>query len=124
MVEIPGLTLTVNTLPDPPVRSASAVAASRPPASLSEAICDSARSGCSSVVSTRTIFVPASASCLIGAYIAFVSVGAIRTASGFFAATAFTIGVCSDGSNWSGPWNSRLTPSSFAFSCAPQFIVM
>jgi hypothetical protein len=53
---------------------------------------------------------------LIGVYIAFVSVGAIRIASGFLAATALTIGVCSDGSNWSGPWKSRLTPSSFAFA--------
>ena len=121
---MPGLTLTTKTLPEPPISSASAVAASRPPASLSDAICDSAMSGCSSVVSTSTIFEPASASCLIGAYIAFVSVGAIRTASGFFAATALTIGVCSEASNLSGPWKSRLTPSSFAFSCAPQFIVM
>ena len=76
------------------------------------------------MVSTSTIFVPASASCLIGAYSAFVSVGAISTASGFFAATALTIGVCSDASNWSGPWKSSWTPSFFASSCAPQFIVM
>ena len=54
-------------------------------------------SGWSSVVSTSTTFEPSSASCLIGAYIALVSVGAISTASGFLAATALTIGVCSDG---------------------------
>ncbi len=54
-------------------------------------------SGWSSVVSTSTTFEPPSASCLIGANIAFVSVGAIRTASGFLAATALTIGVC-----WAG----------------------
>jgi len=51
---------------------------------------------------------------LIGTNIAFVSVGAISTASGFLAATALTIGVCSDGSNWSGPWKFRLTPSFLA----------
>jgi hypothetical protein len=36
---------------------------------------------------------------LIGAYIAFASVGAIRIASGFLAVTALTIGVCSEASN-------------------------
>ena len=67
---------------------------------------------------------PASAACLIGAYIALESVGAIRIASGFLAITPLTIGVCSVASNWSGPWKSRSTPSFFASSCAPQFIVM
>ena len=81
-------------------------------------------SGCSSVVSTSTTFEPASATCLIGAYIAFVSVGATSIASGFFAATALTIGVCCDASNSSGPWKSSVTPSSLAFAWAPQFIVM
>ena len=81
-------------------------------------------SGCSSVVSTSTIFVPASAICLIGAYSAFVSVGAISTASGFLAATALTIGVCCAASNSCGPWKSSVTPSSLALAWAPQFIVM
>jgi hypothetical protein len=53
-----------------------------------------------------------------------LSVGAMSTASGFLAATALTIGVCSDGSNWSGPWKFSETPSCFAFAWAPQFIVM
>ena len=61
---------------------------------------------------------------MIGAYIAFESVGAISSASGFLAATALTIGVCSVGSNWSGPWKSRVAPSFLASACAPQFIVM
>ena len=52
------------------------------------------------------------------------SSAATSTASGFLAATALTTGVCSDGSNLSGPWKSRVTPSSLAFSWAPQFIVM
>ena len=81
-------------------------------------------SGWSSVVSTSTTFEPPSASCLIGANIAFVSVGAMSTASGFFAATALTIGVCWAGSNLSGPWKFRLTPSFCASAWAPQFIVM
>ena len=76
---------------------ASVSAAGLPPPSLSEEICDTAMSGWSSVVSTSTTFEPPSASCLIGANSAFVSVGAMSTASGFFAATALTIGVC-----WSG----------------------
>ena len=121
---MPGFTLLTKTLPSPPIRSASALAASRPPASLSDAICDTARSGCSSVVSTSTIVMPASAAALIGTYIAFVSVGAIRIASGFFCVTALTIGVCSEASNWSGPWKSRSTPCFRASSWAPQFIVM
>jgi hypothetical protein len=75
-------------------------------------------------VSTSTIFEPFCESCWIGANIAFVSVGATSTASGFFAATALTTGVCSDGSNLSGPWKSRVTPSSLALAWAPQFIVM
>jgi hypothetical protein len=54
-------------LPLPPISLASVSAAVFPPSSLSEAICDTAMSGWSSVVSTRTIFVPASAICLIGA---------------------------------------------------------
>ena len=48
----------------------------------------------SSVVSTGATLEPLMASCLIGANIAVVSVGAISMASGFFAATAFTIGIC------------------------------
>ncbi len=91
---------------------------------MSEAIWEAARLEFSSVVSTSTIFDPASAACLIGAYIALVSVGATRIASGFFAATAFTIGVCCAASNSLGPWKSRFTPSFFASSWAPQFIVM
>ena len=78
----------------------------------------------SSVVSTSTILMPASAACLIGAYIAFASVGAIRIASGFLAITPLTIGVCSEASNWSGPWKSSVTPCFSASACAPQFIVM
>ena len=81
-------------------------------------------SGWSSVVSTSTTFEPPSASCLIGANSAFVSVGAMSTASGFFAATALTIGICWAGANLSGPWKFRLTPSFFASAWAPQFIVM
>ena len=81
-------------------------------------------SGWSSVVSTNTTFVPPSASCEIGANIAFVSVGAISTASGFLAATALTIGVCCEASNSFGPWKSSVTPSCLAFAWAPQFIVM
>jgi hypothetical protein len=84
----------------------SAFAASLPPPMLSDAIWETAMSGCSRVVSTSATLVPASASCLIGAYMAFVSVGAISTPSGFFAVTALTTGVCSDASNWSGPWKS------------------
>ncbi len=84
VVEMPGFTLLTKTLPLPPISSASTLAASRPPASLSDAICDTARSACSSVVSTSTIFMPASAAALIGTYIALVSVGATRIASGFF----------------------------------------
>ncbi len=80
--------------------------------------------GVSSVVSTSTIFEPFCLSCLIGANIALVSVGAISTASGFLAATALTTGVCSDGSNWSGPWKFSDTPSFLALAWAPQFIVM
>jgi hypothetical protein len=98
-------------------------AAASPPFSLSDAICETAMLGSSSVVSTSTIFVPPAASCLIGAYIALVSVGAISTASGFFAATALTTGVCSEASNLSGPWKSSCTPAAFAASWAPQFIV-
>ena len=75
-------------------------------------------------MSTSTTFDPLSASCLIGAYIAFVSVGAIRTASGFLAATAFTIGVCWSAENSLGPWKFSEAPSFFASSWAPQFIVM
>ena len=82
VVEMPGLTLTTNTLPLPPISSASAFAASLPPPMLSEAICETAMSGCSSVVSTSTTFEPPSASALIGAYIALVSVGAISTRVG------------------------------------------
>ena len=124
VVEIPGLTLTTNTLPEPPISSVRVLAASRPPPSLSEAICDTARSAFSSVVSTSTTLDPPSASCLIGAYIAFVSVGAIRTASGCFAATAFTIGVCRSAANSLGPWKFSDAPCFFASAWAPQFIVM
>src|SRR3954463_6428980 len=60
----------------------------------------------------------------MGANSALVSVGAMRIASGFLAATAFTIGVCKDASNWSGPWKLRLTPFFLASALAPQFIVM
>ena len=67
---------------------------------------------------------PASATCLIGAYIAFVSVGAISSASGFLAATALTIGVCSVGVELVGPWKSSVAPSFLASAWAPQFIVM
>src|SRR5215218_4820780 len=108
---MPGLTLMTNTLPLPPISLASVSAAVLPPASLSEAICDTAMSGWSSVVSTSTILMPWSAICLIGAYSAFVSVGAISTASGFLAATALTIGVCCDASNSCGPWKSSVAPS-------------
>ena len=121
---MPGLTLDTKTLPEPPISFASAWAAARPPPSLSDAICETAMSAFSSVVSTRTIFAPPSATCLIGAYIALVSVGAISIASGFLAATAFTIGVCSEASNWSGPWKSTVAPSFLASAWAPQFIVM
>ena len=120
---MPGLTLTTITLPLPPISSSSVSPAVVPPPTLSDAICETAIDGSSSVVSTSTIFEFAAAA-LIGANSALVSVGAIRIASGLLAATASTIGVCWAASNWSGPWNSSVTPSSFAFSCAPQFIVM
>ena len=45
---------------------------------------------------------PAAFVCVSGAIIALASVGAIRTASGFFAVTALTIGVCRVASNSSG----------------------
>ena len=94
-----------------------------PPSTLSEEIWETAIDGSSSVVSTSTIF-EFCAACVIGANSALVSVGATRIASGLLAATASTIGVCSAASNLSGPWKSSETPSSLAFSCAPQFIVM
>jgi hypothetical protein len=53
-----------------------------------------------------------------------VSVGAIRTASGFLAATALTIGVCWSAANSFGPWKFSVTPSFLASAWAPQFIVM
>ena len=67
---------------------------------------------------------PPSATCLIGAYIAFVSVGAISTASGFFAATALTIGVCCVGGELVRALEVSETPSFLASAWAPQFIVM
>ena len=121
---MPGLTLTTKTLPEPPMSSPSVLAACLPPPSLSDAICETAKSAWSSVVSTSATLAPLSDSCLIGAYIAFVSVGATSTASGFLAATALTTGVCSPASNLSGPWKSRVAPSSLALAWAPQFIVM
>ena len=74
-----------------------------PPPTLSEAICETAKSAWSSVVSTRTTLIPARPTCLIGTYIALASVGAIRIASGFLAMTALTIGVCSVGVELVGP---------------------
>ena len=120
---MPGLTLTTMTLPVPPISLPSVSAATLPPSRLLEAICDTATLGLSSVVSTSTTFGPAAASCLIGAYMALESVGAINTASGSLAATALTIGVCSDGSNWSGPWKSSFTFLALASAWAPQSMV-
>ena len=119
VVEMPGLTLTTKTLPVPPISLASVLAAASPPPSLSEAICETAMSGWSSVVSTSTTFEPPSASCLIGAYIAFVSVGAISIASGFLAATALTIGVCRAASNLSGPWKSSVDAELLGLGLGP-----
>ena len=56
---MPGLTLTTNTLPLPPMSFGEPLGGGAPPASLSEAICDTAKSAWSSVVSTSTTFVPA-----------------------------------------------------------------
>ena len=53
-----------------------------------------------------------------------MSVGAISTASGFFAATALTIGICWSAANSFGPWKLRVAPLAFASAWAPQFIVM
>ena len=82
----------------PPISSSSVSPAVVPPPTLSDAICETAIDGSSSVVSTSTIFEFAAAA-LIGANSALVSVGAIRIASGLLAATASTIGVCWAASN-------------------------
>ncbi len=77
--------------------------AAAPPPSLSEAICETANDGSSTVVSTSTTSMPASAAASSGACMAVTSVGAIRMASGFDATTESTIGFCRVGSNSCGP---------------------
>src|SRR6218665_197832 len=69
--------------------------AATPPAELSLEICDTANDGSLTVVSTRTILIPAAAAAFNGACMAATSVGATRIASGFDATTEATIGFCS-----------------------------
>jgi hypothetical protein len=95
-----------------------------PPPSLSEAIAETAIEGSLTVVSTRTILIPAEAAWLSGACIAVTSVGAIRIASGLAATTESRIGFWSVGSNFCAPWVLTETPSFAASAWIPHCIVM
>ena len=55
---------------------------------------------------------------------AVTSVGAMRMASGFEAATESTIGFCRVGSNFCGPCVLAVTPSLAASASTPHCIVM
>ena len=100
--------------------SASALAAARPPPSLSEAICETAKSAWSSVVSTSTTLMPASAD-LLDRRRTSPSSPSARSASrpASWPRRALTIGVCSVGSNWSGPWKSSVDAQLLGLGLGP-----
>src|SRR5919199_4892040 len=81
VVEMPGSTDIIMTLPPFGLRVLIASNAALPPASLSEAIAEAAYDGSLVVVSTRMILIPAAAAAWRGACIAVTSVGAIMIAS-------------------------------------------
>lgn len=95
-----------------------------PPPRLSEEICETANDGSLTVVSTRTILIPAAAALASGACMALTSVGAIRIASGFDETTESRIGVCRVGSNLVAPCVLVVTPNFFASASMPHFMVM
>src|SRR6266508_2264572 len=115
VVLMPGLTLIPATSPEPPIALTSASAAARPPARLSVETLLNA-SGFVMKVSTVITGMPAAIVRLMGVISAFLSVGAIRIASGFLAMAAFKNGICVGRENASDdPVNCTFTfPSFFA----------
>ena len=123
VVEMPACTFITKTDPLPPIWSPSRSAASLPPPALSEEMTETAIDWSSSPVSTMTSLMPASVSCLSGANIALVSFGAMRTASGCWAVTEFTTGVCTSAPHLSPPTTVTVAPSLAASDCTPQAMV-
>ena len=123
-VETPGSVEMTSTLPPAGTSCLIASKAAAPPPTLSEEICETANDGSSTVVSTRTTLIPASAAASSGACIAVTSVGATSNASGLEATTESTIGFCSVGSNFCGPWTSTVAPSFLASASTPHCIEM
>ena len=101
-----------------------AVNAALPPPTLSEETWETANDGSLTVVSTRTILMPAAAALASGACMALTSVGAIRIASGLDETTESRIGVCRVGSNLVAPCVFTVTPSFLASAWMPHCMVM
>src|SRR5450432_3512848 len=104
VVETPGCSFITTTEPLPPISLAISSAALAPPSMLSEEMDAAAIELSATVVSTWTTLMPADFIAFIGAISAWVSVGAMRTAPGFWAVTALTIGICSGAAKSAGPW--------------------
>src|SRR5262249_43875208 len=124
VVLMPGCTDTPATVPLKPIDFATAMAAALPPATLSDEMLVNAI-GLVMNVSTVATGIPALMARWIGAISAFLSVGAIRMASGFAAMAPVRYGIWVGAEKAFGaPWKIRLTPSFLAAAEAPLCIVM
>src|SRR6478735_3666682 len=107
VVLMPGCTDTPATVPFMPIARASATAAALPPAMLSEEMLVNAI-GLVMNVSTVATGMPALIARWIGAISAFLSVGAIRMASGWAAMAPVRNGIWVGAEKAFGaPWNTR-----------------
>jgi hypothetical protein len=70
-------------------------------------------------VSTVTTGMPASAACFSGAMSCCLSVGAISSADGLRAITAWSTGTCTVGLNSGPPWNMSWQPTALAAISRP-----
>ena len=100
-------------MPFSPIALASALAAMRPPSTLSDATYEIGKSASPAPVwntpvpmkvSTQTTAMPASCAFLSGSIIWVLSLGAIRIAFGALAITASRIGTCSETFHSAEPW--------------------
>lgn len=123
LVEMPGWLSITSTFPPPGTSCWMAVNAAAPPPMLSDAISETANDGSSTVVSTSTTLESFAASSS-GRWRALTSLGAMRMADGLVAATEATMGCCSAGSHFCGPWTETSAPSSAAASLTPHSMEM
>ena len=108
------------TLPLPPISSASARAAWRPPSTLSDCTLPTATDLSAMSPSIDMILMPRPLASMRVAVSATGSVATYMMPSGCAAITAFSTRSCADALYVAGPWASKVTPSRRAASDAPH----